>query len=122
MSTDLELVLPPDPQLLRIVRLVASGLASLADLDLDGVEQVRVAADEVVSTLIEASAGQDVRVRLSIDGDGLRIDASTPLADGNQLKVDPLVDKVLSSVASSHEWRTDEGVAHGVAIHARQRG
>jgi hypothetical protein len=119
MSTDLELVLPPDPQLLRIVRLVASGLASLADLDLDGVEQVRVAADEVVSTLIEASAGNEVRIRLTIDSSGLKIDASTPLADGNQLKVDPLVDKVLSSVTTSHGWSTVDGIAHGVAEHAR---
>lgn len=122
MSTDLELVLPPDPQLLRIVRLVASGLASLADLDLDGVEQVRVAADEVVSTLIGASGGEPVRVRLSIDAQGLRIDASTPLASGERLTVDPLVDKVLSSVTSSHEWSTVDGVAHGVAEHTRNGG
>jgi hypothetical protein len=122
MTTDLELVLPPDPQLLRIVRLVASGLASLAELDLDGVEQVRVSADEVVSTLIEASAGGEVRIKLSIDAEGLRIDASTPLGDGNQLKVDPLVDKVLTSVTTAHEWSTVDGVAHGVARHARSNG
>ncbi len=36
-TTGFQLVLPPDPQLLRVVRLVASGLASLGQLDLDAV-------------------------------------------------------------------------------------
>jgi hypothetical protein len=47
-GTSLQLVLPGDPQLLRIVRLVASGLASLTELGLDAVEEVRAAADELV--------------------------------------------------------------------------
>ena len=38
-GTSLQLVLPADPQLLRIVRLVASGLASLTDLGVDAVEE-----------------------------------------------------------------------------------
>jgi hypothetical protein len=121
MATELELILPPDPQLLRIVRLVASGLASLADLDLDGVEQVRVAADEVVTTLIEAGDGQPISIKLSVDASALRIDASTPLPAGVELHVDPLVDKVLASVATDHEFRTVDGVAHGVAERARGR-
>jgi hypothetical protein len=104
---------------LRIVRLVASGMASLADLDLDGVEQVRVAADEVVSTLIEVGHGEPIRIKLSIDAAALRIDASTPLADGTQLEVDPLVDRVLESVATEHAFRTVDGVAHAVAERAR---
>jgi hypothetical protein len=112
-TTRVELVVPPDPQLLRIVRLVASGLASLASLDLDGVEEVRVAADELVSTLIEVSAGEPVHVRLTITDDVLRLEASTRLAPGTTLEVDPMVDRVLEAVSSSHGWRTDDGVAHG---------
>jgi hypothetical protein len=119
MATELELVVPADPQLLRIVRLVASGLASLADLDLDGVEQVRVAADEVVSTLIEAGHGEPIRIKLTVDAAVLRIDASTPLSGGAQLQVDPLVDRVLESVATDHAFRTVDGVAHAVAERAR---
>jgi hypothetical protein len=112
-DTSLELVLPPDPQMLRIVRLVASGLASIADLDLDGVEEVRVAADELVSTLIEASSGDVVHVRLTVTADRLRIEASTALSNGSPLQVDPMVDRVLEAVTTEHEWRTEDGVAHG---------
>lgn len=118
-STHLELVLPADPQLLRIVRLVASGLASLADLDLDGVEEIRVAADELVSTLIEASAGEPISVRFTVTDDALRLEASTPLASGATLTVDPMVDRVLAAVSTRHEWRTDDGVAHGFVERSR---
>lgn len=113
-TTRLELVVPPDPQLLRIVRLVASGLASLANLDLDAVEEVRVAADEVVSTLIEASAGEPVHVRMTVTPELLRLEATTDLGGGT-FEVDPMVDRVLEVVASRFAWDTVDGVAHGWA-------
>jgi hypothetical protein len=109
-TTRLELVVPPDPQLLRIVRLVASGLASLANLDLDAVEEVRVAADEVVSTLMEASTGEPIHVRMSITPELLRLEASTAYAGGT-FAPDPMVDRVLEAVSSRHAWETADGEA-----------
>lgn len=117
-TTQVDLVVPADPQLLRIVRLVASGLASLANLDLDGVEEVRVAADELVSTLIEVSGGDAVRIRLTVTDELLRIDGSTALPAGTRLEVDPMVDRVLEAVCTRHEWRTDDGEAHGTVERA----
>lgn len=114
-TTRLELVVPADPQLLRIVRLVASGLASLADLDLDAVEEVRVAADEIVSTLIEASAGEPIHVRLTVNRELLRLEASTALAAGASFEVDPMVDRVLEAVATRHAWESADGTARGWA-------
>lgn len=113
-STRLELVVPPDPQLLRIVRLVASGLASLANLDLDAVEEVRVAADEVVSTLIEASTGEPVHVRMTVTAEQLRIEATTDLR-GGEFAPDPMVDRILQAVASRFGWETVDGEAQGWA-------
>jgi hypothetical protein len=113
-GTSLQLVLPADPQLLRIVRLVASGLASLSDLGLDAVEEVRAAADELVSTLMEASGGGDVTLSLSLEADRLRLEASAPLAAGASLTVDPITDQILEKVASSHSWHEADGVATGI--------
>jgi hypothetical protein len=112
VSTSMQLVVPPDPQLLRIVRLVASGLASLGPLDLDAVEEVRVAADELVSTLMEASDGGLVTLDLSISADALSLQASTSVH--GELKVDPMTDRILDNVSTRHEWRTDGGQAHGL--------
>lgn len=114
MTTSLQLVLPPDPQLLRIVRLVASGLASLTQLGLDAVEEIRVAADELVSTLIEVSGGEPVVLELALTDGALRLEASTTLADGQTLTVDPMTDRILDKVATRHEWSDGGGTARGI--------
>ena len=113
-GTSLQLVVPGDPQLLRIVRLVASGLASLTELGLDAVEEVRAAADELVSTLMEAGQGAAVTLSLSLESDRLRIEASAPLPPGTSLAVDPMTDQILEQVASSHAWHDADGVATGI--------
>jgi hypothetical protein len=111
-STSFDLVLPPDPDLLRVVRLVASGLASLTALGIDAVEGVRVAADELVSTLIQASDGGAVTVTFELGGSALVIRGRTQLADG-AFALDPLTDRILDAVVTSHEWSTEGGSVEG---------
>jgi len=109
-ATSLEIVVPADPRLLRVLRLVASGVASLGSLGLDGVEEVRVAVDELGATLIGAGSGP-VTVRFEIDSGSLTVEGSTPLDDGATLDVDPLTDRILDAVATSHVWTTTGDVA-----------
>ena len=116
-TTSFELVLPPDPELLRVVRLVASGLASLTALDLDAVEEVRVAADELIATLMKASDGAPVRASFAVNGDGLTISGTTRTAVADFLP-DPLTERILQEVASSHEWSTDGDEVSGQIGHA----
>jgi hypothetical protein len=112
-TISLQLVLPPDPRLLRVVRLVASGLASLGELDLDAVEEVRVASDELVAALIEAGDGGPVTVTFELAANTLSVDGSTPLPQAGELTVDPLTDRILDAVTTSHEWSSDDGLARG---------
>ena len=105
-STSFDLVIPIDPELLRVVRLMASGLASFTDLGLDAVEAVRVAADELVSTMIQVGQGE-VSIRFAITADTLVIAAATTLADVAHFELDPLTDRILDEVASSHRFSVD---------------
>jgi hypothetical protein len=114
LQTSMQLTIPAEPQLLRIVRLVASGLASLSGCDLDTVEEVRVAADELVAALMEAGGGSDVTINLALADGHLSIDAAADLPDGRSLEVDPLSDRILDTVATSHAWRTEGSRAHGI--------
>lgn len=116
-TTSFDLVLPPDPELLRVVRLVASGLASLTALGLDDVEEIRVAADELVATLIQASGGGQVTVTFALTPEGVSITGSTR-AGAAEFSLDPLTDRILSEVATSHEWRTEGDEVHGRIYHA----
>ena len=112
-GTSLQLVLPPDPRLLRVLRLVASGVASLGEFDLAAVEEVRVAVDELGSTLISASTGAPIEITFELTDTSLCVDGRTPLVNGSELEVDPLTDRILDVVATSHEWNTADGMAHG---------
>ncbi len=112
-ATTLQLVLPPDPRLLRVLRLVASGVASLGEFDLAAVEEVRVAVDELGSTLIGVSSGEPIEITFELRGTSFFVEGRTPLGDGTDLEVDPLTDRILDVVATSHEWSSGGGFAHG---------
>ena len=116
-TTSFELVLPPDPELLRVVRLVASGLASLTALDLDAVEEVRVGADELVATLMKASDGASVRVNFAVTGDGVTISGTTRTS-GRDFSPDPLTERILGEVASDHAWSTEGDEVSGRIDHS----
>lgn len=117
-TTSFELVVPPDAELLRVVRLVASGLASFTALDLDSVEEIRVGADELVATLMQASDGGPVSVSFIVSDEGLTISGSTALADGADFVLDPLTDRILNEVATEHSWHTEDGRVYGRIDHA----
>lgn len=111
-GTSLQLTLPPDPRLLRILRLATSGVASLGAFDLDEVEEIRVGVDELGATLMNLSTGAPIEVTIELTDTALCVDVRTPLG-GRELDVDPLTDRILDVVATNHEWRTDHDVAHG---------
>lgn len=111
-DTELSLSIPADPSLLRIVRLVASGLASFTALDLNGVEELRVGADELVSALIQAGDGSTVHLRAQLRAGRVGISADTGL-DGDSFDVDPLTDRILSEVSASHSFTVSDGRLHG---------
>lgn len=117
LTTSFDLVLPPDAELLRVVRLVASGLASLTALDLDAVEAVRVGADELVTTLIQASDGTPVTVTFALTPDTLIIHGRTAVAPGGDFALDPLTERILDTVVTSHSWSTEDGQLHGRIDH-----
>ncbi len=108
----LRLELAPDPRLLRVLRLVASGVASLGTFDVAAVEEVRVAVDELGATLIGASAGGPIELTFEMVGDRLCVEGRTD-SGGAPLEVDPLTDRILDVVATSHEWSTQDGKAVG---------
>ncbi len=106
-TTSFDLVLPADAELLRVVRLVASGLASLTPLGIDAIEAIRVAADELVATLIQSSDGSPVTVTFELTSTAVAITGSTQAATDSAFELDPLTDQILSSVSDRHEWHAD---------------
>lgn len=109
----ISITIAPDPRLVRPVRLAMGGLASLAGFDVEAIEDLRVAVNELTATLIERGNGSELQLRLAVlDHGSIRIEGSTGL--GSADVVDDrfaLSDQILSVVADDHGFDTSSGVA-----------
>lgn len=107
----IELALPADTRLLRLVRLVASGLASTAGFDVDELDDLRIAVDEAVASLLEGGDGSRLTLRFDVGESEVDMAGSTPAAMGTTL--DPerieLSTQILAAVCDEHELDLSDG-------------
>jgi len=73
-----DLTVPASSEHLRVLRLVAASLAASLGLDIDQLDDLRIAVDELCSLLIE-HAPEGTRLRLTLCGDGGRLVAEGAL-------------------------------------------
>jgi hypothetical protein len=108
-----EIRMPASTGYLAVARLAVTGLISDADPDVEVVERLQLALNEVLVLLVEASAeGAAIEVELRRLGDGVSVHACTtqPLEDWPQ-DPDPLTVRVLD--ATTRSWHLDpDGSAH----------
>lgn len=107
----IELALPADTRLLRLVRLVASGLASTAGFDVDELDDLRIAVDEAVASLLEGGDGSRLTLRFDVGVSEVGMAGSTPVGAGNALDPDrvELSTQILAAVCDEHELDVSEG-------------
>ncbi len=111
-----ELVVPADARYLSAVRVLAATLAADADFDVDDLERVRIAVNELTMALVEA-LGPDDRVCVELRRRGgtrseLVVAASVdrgPVAGerGGEWTVDELAKRILAAVAPEYRLRDD---------------
>ena len=70
MSASVVLRIPADPAMSRVARLAAGGLASLQALDVDQIEDVKIAVSEIILALIEHGEGNDISLTFNTDPGG----------------------------------------------------
>lgn len=116
----IELTIPPDPKLLRLVRLVASGLGSTAGFDVDELDDLRIAVDEAVTALLEGGDGARLPMTFEVGGGAVAMVASTAVATADPLDADRLEisTQILAAVCDEHEFRIEDGALH-VRIYRR---
>lgn len=74
---DVELVVPSDASFLRLARYAAADAATRAGLDVDAVDDVRLAISELCSLLVGEHADRAViRLRFSIEGGNVTAEGS----------------------------------------------
>ncbi|HSL58173.1 MAG TPA: hypothetical protein VK866_10055 [Acidimicrobiales bacterium] len=102
--TRIEIEIRPDASLVRLLRLVASGVASLAGMDVDEVDDCRAAVDELCAALIEVGDGGPLHVEFSTDGSIVRVRGSVSAGDGGGLDAarHELSELILGAVVDDH--------------------
>ena len=109
----IELTLPADSRMLRLVRLVASGLASTIGLDVDELDDLRIGVDEAVAALLEGGDGSRLQLRFEVDLEAVSMAASVPAGD---TPFDPerldLSTQLLGAVCDEHRLEVVDGVVH----------
>lgn len=118
----IELSLPADTRLLRLVRLVASGLASTAGFDVDELDDLRIAVDEAVASLLEGGDGSRLSLRFEVGKSDVGMAGEVPAAPGRPLDPDrvELSTQILAAVCDEHELAMSDGTVR-VRI-AKRRG
>jgi serine/threonine-protein kinase RsbW len=107
----IELTIPPDPRLLRMVRLVAAGLATTAGFDVDELEDIRIAVDEAVTALLEGGNGAPVPLRFEVGTGRVAMTGQSVASSSDPLDADriELSSQILAAVCDEHELRVEDG-------------
>jgi anti-sigma regulatory factor (Ser/Thr protein kinase) len=79
MIGPVEIRVPPDPSLSRVLRLAASGVASLAAYTVDEIDDIKIAVSEVLIALIEHGRGEPIDVQFVVDAHTFTVRGRTPM-------------------------------------------
>ena len=108
-----EIRVPPDPSLSRVLRLAASGMASIAGFTVDEIEDIKIAVSEVLIALIEHGDGKPVDVQFEVDSQSFKLRGRSIVEKFDVNHPDlALCRSVLAGVCSSHTIDLVENQAH----------
>ena len=116
-----ELRLPPDPTLSRVLRLAASGIAGMAGFTIDEIEDIKIAVSEVLLALIEHGAGKSIEIELMVEGQSFTVRGQTAVDTFDTEHPDlQLCRTVLASVCTRHgiELVDDQAQIWAAVAHA----
>ena len=106
---EVQLVMPADPEFLRLARVTAMGLASRLSFTIDEIDDLRIAIDELVFGLIgtKGRPGQVV-MRYRLQPHGLEVEGTGRFEDHQQgHALTELSELILDAVADEHELNPD---------------
>ena len=109
MSDEVQLVMPADPEFLRLARVTAMGLASRLQFTIDEIDDLRIAIDELVFGLIGTKGRPGtVTMRYALLDNGLEVRGTGSFEDGAPTAgMTELSELILDAVTDEHEASTD---------------
>lgn len=107
------LTVPASHEYVRIVRLTASGIANKLGFDVDELETLRIAVDELATLVLEAASDSGtLEIDFIIGADELSIEGRAPARNGADFGADDLTTQILMAVIDEYDASLDDGYAH----------
>jgi serine/threonine-protein kinase RsbW len=106
----IRLSVPARLEYLRIVRLTTSGVASRLGFDVDEIENLRVAIDDLTSMVVESAAPGTLDLSFCVRGNELHIEGNAPVAPGVDATIDELTEQILKAVTDDYGFRVADGI------------
>ncbi len=104
VSGPITLVVPPVASMVRVGRLTASSIASISDMSIDDIDDIKIAVSEMITLLIQSGSGSDITMRFEITDQSFTVEASSPAASLDLGRNDvALATAVLDAVSDNHE-------------------
>ena len=102
------LEVPAESGYLRVVRLTASAVGTLADFDVARVEDLRIAADELAGAAIAAAAGSATLV-VGFRPDEDAVEISGAVAGAGPVVLEPIAEQVLRAIVERFRIEVVDG-------------
>lgn len=103
---EVHLAVPATPELLRLARVTASGLASRLGFTYDEVQDLRLAIEELCFALVgNGQAGGMLRLRYTVLSEALEVEGQAylgPAADGGAPRLTELSERILDALVDEH--------------------
>jgi serine/threonine-protein kinase RsbW len=111
VSETVRLTIPAALEFVRIARLTASGVASRVGFDVDEIEDLRVAVDELSSILVDAPGGEQLELAFTPSADGIEIEGRRPVDATTAPAIDELTRQILAAVVDEYGVENESGEA-----------
>jgi serine/threonine-protein kinase RsbW len=103
------LSVPGSLEYVRVVRLTAAAVAARVGFDIEEIEDLRVAVDELASVVIEAGDGAEITFMFSNRDDTFVLEGSAAVIA--EPSIDDLSGQILSVVVDDFDIETTDGIA-----------
>jgi hypothetical protein len=106
------LAVPASLDYVRVIRLVAAGMASSLDFDVHQVDDLRVAVGELANIALEVAAGDTLDIVFTVANGRLRIEGHAPAAGDRAIQLDALTRQILDAVVDGYSIEVLGGQVH----------